>query len=374
MFMGAVQYHYGKFPPEKLEWDKLIPLIGPASAALARYDGILNAVPNPNVLLSPLATQEAVLSSKIEGTVTTFTEVLQYEAEGAKSEKSPDEVADIKEVLNYRLAMRSAVQELKKLPLSQRVIKDAHRILLRGVRGENQAPGDYRKGPNWIGPPGCKIEEARFVPISADKLNDGMSAWEKFIHAEAPDRLVQLAVLHAEFEALHPFLDGNGRIGRMFVPLFLFNAGLLGRPTFYMSEFFERNRDEYYERLLAVSRDTSWTAWVAFFLTGLKAQAEENQAKARAILELYEGKKDWIADLTRSQYAMRTLDYLFRRPIFKSSDFTSQKGVPGPTAHRILKLLRDKGMFKVMREASGRRPAIYAFRELLNIVEGYDAF
>ncbi len=372
--MGAVQYHYGKFPPEKLEWDKLIPLIGPASAALARYDGILNAVPNPDILLSPLATQEAVLSSKIEGTVTTITEVLEFEAEGAASGKSPEKAADIKEVLNYRYAMWHAVEGLNTLPLSQRIIKEAHRDLLDGVRGEGKSPGEYRRGPNWIGPPGSKIEDARFVPISADKLLDGVSVWEKYIHAEPLDRLAQLAILHVEFEALHPFLDGNGRIGRMFVPLFLYKTGLLGRPTFYISSYFERNRDEYYERLLAVSRDNAWTEWVAFFIGALKVQAEENQAKANSILELYRKRKEWITDVTRSPYAIRTLDFLFRRPVFIASEFTSQANVPSASAIRTLKILRKEGVFLVLRGSSGRRPAILAFRELLNIVEGYEAF
>jgi Fic family protein len=372
--MTPVQYHYGKFPPAELDWKALIPLIGPASAALARYDGTLNAVPNPNVLLSPLATQEAVLSSKIEGTVTTITEVLKFEAEGPATEKSPEKEADIKEVLNYRKAMRHAVDALKELPLCKRIIKDAHRILLEGVRGKEKARGEYRRGPNWIGPAGCPIEQASFVPISADKLPDGMSAWEKFIHAEAPDLLVQLAILHAEFEALHPFMDGNGRIGRMFVPLFLFKTGLLRYPTFYISEFFERNRDEYYERLQGVSRGDAWTEWCAFFLRAVKTQAEGNQAKAAAILSLYQSKMTWIAELTRSQFAVHTLDFVFRRPIFESSQFTQQKEIPTPTAHRILKLLREKGMLKVLREASGRRPALMAFRELLNIVEGHEAF
>lgn len=369
----SVQYHYGKFPPQEIDWKPLIPLIGPTSAALARYDGTLNAVLNPNILLSPLTTQEAVLSSKIEGTVTTITEVLKFEAEGP-AEHSPEKVADIKEVLNYRKAMHHAVNQLRELPLCQRVIKDTHRLLLESVRGKDKAPGEYRRIANWIGPVGCRMEEARFVPISLDKLPDGMSNWEKFIHAESPDRLVQLALLHAEFEALHPFMDGNGRMGRMFVPLFLFKTGLLSRPTFYISAFLEKNREEYYERLLAVSRDGAWTPWCAFFLKALQSQAEDNQAKAQAILSLYQNRKNWITELTRSQYGIHALDFLFRRPVFESSDFTGQKGIPTPTAQRILKLLRDKELFKVLREASGRRPAILAFREILNIVEGRNAF
>ena len=201
-----------------------------------------------------------------------------------------------------------------------------------------------------------------------------MSAWEKYIHTDAPDRLVQLAILHVEFEALHPFMDGNGRIGRIFVPLFFFKNRLLSRPTFYISAFFERNRDEYYERLRAVSRDGAWIEWAGFFLKAIQTQAEENQAKAQAILKLYETKKAWITDSTRSLYGIHALDFLFHRPVFETAEFTGQPGIPTPTAHRILGLLRKHGLFRVIRESRGRRPGVLAFRELLNIVEGHDAF
>lgn len=219
-----------------------------------------------------------------------------------------------------------------------------------------------------------RLDERDKGSVEAEVLPDGMSAWEKYIHAEAPDRLVQLGILHVEFEALHPFMDGNGRIGRMFVPLFLFKAGLLSRPTLYISAFFERNRDEYYERLRAVSRDGAWTEWAGFFLKAIQTQAEGNQDKAQAILKLYETKKAWMTESTRSLYAIHALDFLFRRPVFETSEFTSQKSIPTPTAHRILGLLRKHGVFKVLRESRGRRPGVLAFRELLNIVEGRDAF
>ncbi len=217
----AVHYHLGGFPPAELDWAQLIPLLGPASAAVARYDGTLAAIPNAAVLLSPLTTQEAVLSSRIEGTQATMGEVLEFEAEGDTPGLSEERRNDIHEVLNYRAAMRMAEKMLEDLPLSQRVIREAHKVLLSGVCGHGKSPGEYRRIPNWIGPPGCTIDEARFVPISADKLPDAMSRWERYVHDDAADRLVQLALLHAEFEAMHPFLDGNGRLGRMLVPLFM---------------------------------------------------------------------------------------------------------------------------------------------------------
>jgi Fic family protein len=369
-----VRYHTGGFPPATLDWEKLIPLVGPANAAVARYDGLLNAIPNAAVLLSPMMTQEAVLSSRIEGTQATMGEVLEFEAETGQTSVSDEKRDDIEEILNYRKAMRHAEELLKDLPLCQRVIKAAHAVLLDGVRGHTKAPGEYRKIPNWIGPPGCTIEEARYVPVSAAELHDTMGTWERYIHADAPDRLVQLALLHAEFEALHPFLDGNGRLGRMLVPLFMAKNGLLRAPMFYISAFFERNRDEYYERLLAVSRDGNWTAWVAFFLKSVIEQAHENQQKAQAIHVLYDATLHRIADLTHSQYAVHATEFLFRSPIFKASDFYRAKSLTPASGHRILNILHKKEFFHEIRPASGRRPAVVAFKELLNLAEGRDIF
>ena len=216
-----------------------------------------------------------------------MSEVLEFEA--GQEPDSPARRENIREVLNYRSAMRRAEEMPTELPLSQRVIREAHRVLLTGVRGEGQAPGNYRRIPNWIGPPGCAIEDAKFVPGGVDALRDAMSAWERYVHGDEPDQLVQLAVLHAEFEELHPFLDGNGRVGRMLVPLFLWQRGLIRAPMFYISAYFEARRDAYYEGLLAVSRDRDWTGWCRFFLEALRVQAEENLSKAQGIVDLYDG-------------------------------------------------------------------------------------
>lgn len=372
--MPPVRYHDGAFPPGDLDWARLVPLLGPASAALARYDGVLGAIPDPQVLLSPLTTQEAVLSSRIEGTQTSITEVLEFEAEGDSETRSGEKKADITEVLNYRRALRHATEMLAEVPISGRIVRAAHAILLEGARGQNRSPGEYRRVQNWIGPPGCTEDEAKYVPIGASKLDDGVSSWERYLHSEQPDVLVQLAVLHAEFEALHPFLDGNGRLGRMLIPLFLFACKFLTQPTFYLSAYLEARRDEYYERLLAVSRDGDWTGWCEFFLRALVAQADSNTRKARQILELYGSKKEWVVDQTRSQHAVRALDFIFSRPIFRSSDFVGHAGIPRPTAKRILGVLRDEGLLRVVREGSGRRSAILAFSELLNVAEGRDVF
>jgi Fic family protein len=367
-----VHYHYGKFPPQDIDWKALLPLIGPANAALARYEGVLQGVPNRDVLLSPLTSQEAVLSSRIEGTQATLGEVLEFEAAGIPNDESTPKKSDIREVMNYRTALRQAVREMKDLPLSQRLIKRMHVALMAGVRGRNKDPGEYRRIQNWIGAGDSSLDTARFVPAGADRLGEAMTAWEKYVHGHELDALVQLAVTHAEFEAIHPFLDGNGRLGRLLIPLFLYEKKILNSPNFYMSAYLESNREEYYARLLSVSRSGDWTGWCAFFLRALISQAGDNTAKAQAILTLYKDRKDWIASATKSQFGVKILDWIFERPIFKIGDVVAASGVPKESVNRIVRILRSEGALAEMRAAAGRRPAVYAFRALLNIAEGRD--
>ncbi len=370
-----VHYHLGKFPPTELAWPKLIPLIGPARESLGRYDGLLSAIPNIHVLLSPLVTQEAVLSSKIEGTHVTIGEVLEIEAGGESDRFTQPKRDDAEEVLNYRKAMRSCVAEMQHRPLSQHILRSAHCLLMQGVRGRDQTPGNYRQEQNWIGPKGCAVTEASFVPVPVEHLAAGMDEWERYMgSATEPDALIQLAMVHVEFEALHPFKDGNGRLGRMLLPLFLFQRRLLSSPDFYMSGYLEANREEYQERLRAVSRDSDWSGWCAFFLKGVHQQATENERKARAILTLYNRLKTDVVTFTHSQHSIRAVDFLFQSPIFTAPLFTNHSGIPKPSAARILGLLREKGLLATLREGKGRRSGIYAFRELLNIAEGKDVF
>ncbi len=201
-----------------------------------------------------------------------------------------------------------------------------------------------------------------------------MSAWEKYLHSNEKDPLVQLAVLHAEFESIHPFLDGNGRLGRMIVPLFMYERKLLRRPVFYVSAYLDAHCEEYYERLLAVSRDDDWTGWCEFFLRGVTEQVNDNCRKADAILRLYNKQKGLIADLTRSYHSSRALDFVFGHPVFRSSVFCKSADIPEPTAKRFLKILRDNKVLSEVSKGSGQRPAVYAFNELLDITEGNAAF
>lgn len=370
-----VRYHLGEFPPRTIDWPRLIPLIGPANAGLARYDGLLSAIPNAQILLSPLTTQEAVLSSKIEGTHVTIGEVLEIEAGGDSDSFTQPKREDAEEVLNYRKAMRACTGDMEHRPLSQHMLRSAHSLLMQGVRGRDKSPGSYREEQNWIGPKGCTIEEASFVPITLEHLQHGMDEWERYLGSTSElDALVQLAILHIEFEALHPFKDGNGRLGRMLIPLFLYQRKLLASPDFYMSGYLEANREEYQERLRKVSSDGDWTGWCAFFLQGIREQAAENERKARAILSLYDRVKTQVADLTHSQHSIRAVDFIFQSPIFPAPLFTSHPDIPKPTANRILTLLRDEGILLTIIEGRGRRPGIYAFRELLNVAEGNEIF
>jgi Fic family protein len=358
-----------KLPRFGLAWERLIPQIGTANRAVAHYDGVLHAVPNPEILLSPLTTQEAVLSSRIEGTRATFGEVLKFEAgeEVPEGEKR----LDIQEIINYRRALRAAEAALQRRPFSLNLLRELHSILLDGVRGRDKGRGRFRTVQNYIAPPGVGIEGALFIPPEPSQVMEYMDNWEKYYHAEERDGLVQLAVVHAQFEIVHPFVDGNGRLGRMLVPLFLFEREILSRPMFYLSSYLEAHRDEYYALLRGLDGPESWNRWVAFFLNALADQARANTEKARGILELYARLKQQTLSLTHSQYAVPLLDHLFRQPIFAPSNLLDLEDMPSkPMVMQLLRRLRDAGILAVLREARGRRGQMLALSELVNLSEG----
>lgn len=367
-----VRYHMDGFPPRNIDWARLVPLVGQANAALARYDGLVVAIPNARVLLSPLTTQEAVLSSKIEGTNVTMGEVLEIEA-GVDGDVEQPKRDDAEEIINYRRALSFAVGALQDRSLSQHLLRETHALLMQGVRGRDKNPGAFRDEQNWIGPSGCTIDKASFVPIPQEHLLAGLDRWSGYVqNKEEPDPLVQLAIIHVEFEALHPFKDGNGRLGRMVVPLFLYERGVLSGPNFYMSGYLEARREQYVDSMRAVSRDGAWTEWCAFFLQGLIEQASENQSKAQAILELHTRMQREVAERTHSQFAALAVDFIFSNPVFATTHFIEEAGIPRETAIRVLRVLRgdEAPILRTIREGSGRRAAVLAFPELLNIAEG----
>ena len=359
-----------RLPLDSIDWSAHVPLIGQANAALARYDGMLQGIVNPAVLLSPLTIQEAVLSSRIEGTQASMEDVLHYEA-SPKVKIEPEKYADIQEIINYRRAMRTAVDKLKKRPLCLNIIKELHRILLQSVRGRNKSPGEFRRTQNYIGPPGCSIEDATFIPPEPETLSTALGNWEKYLHFDEKDKLVQLAVVKAQFEIIHPFLDGNGRIGRMLIPVFLFTKNVLSSPMFYMSAYLEEHRDTYYQRLQAVSQEGDWNGWISFFLSALAEQAKRNTRTVKAIIDLYEELKIRVVEITHSQFAIQALDALFSKPIFRSSQFQRAARIPTrPTSAAILRKLQAADILTTLSEGRGRRAALLAFPRLINLVEG----
>jgi Fic family protein len=357
-------------PIAGVDWEPLIPFIGRANRALAHYDGVLHGVPNPEVLLSPLTTQEAVLSSKMEGTQATLGEVLKFEA-GEEPEQESRQL-DIQEILNYRSALRLAEEALQSKPFNLNLLLTLHDVLLNSVRGRDKGRGRFRTTQNWIGAPGCAIEEAQFVPPDPTLVPSLLDKWEKYYHMEQPDPLVQLAVVHAQFEIIHPFVDGNGRLGRILIPLYLHEKHILSRPMFYLSAYLEEHRDEYVERLRALGQeDGAWNRWIGFFLTALTEQARANASKALAIMGLYENLKRRVLDLTHSQFAVPLLDLLFEQPIFGSSTLEGRPGMPSkPMIMNLLGRLKQEGILKTVREGRGRRGRIFALPDLVNLCEG----
>lgn len=362
-----VAYVPATLPIQGLDAARLLSLIGPANAALARYDGQLQSIVNPAVLLSPLTNQEAVLSSKIEGTQATVDEVLGYEA---GMEYDSEKVRDIQEIVNYRKALILGTELLAQRSLNLTMLREMHGLLMNSVRGADKTPGQFRSTQNWIGPPDSNIEQATFVPPSPLQLLDHLEAFERYLASDDVDPLVQVACVHAQFELIHPFNDGNGRIGRLLIPLFLYQKRALASPMFYLSEYLEAHREEYYARLRSISQQGDWTGWVEFFLKAIRIQAETNTARVQEIRALYEEMKQRIADLTQSHHAVKVLDTLFGRPIFESGDFINRSGIPKVTALRFLRVLREASVLVTLREQKGRRSGVYAFSELLNRAEG----
>ncbi len=357
-------------PLPRLDLSRLVRLIGPANAALARYDGLLQSIPNPALMLAPLTTREAVLSSKIEGTQATVDEVL---AQDAGIMQQGEKYQDIQEINNYRHALQIAHNHLKDYPIRLSFVQGLHRELMSSVRGQDKTPGEFRREQNWIGRAGCTIAQATFVPPNPLQLRDHLQAWEHYINSDDHDVLLQTAVMHAQFELLHPFKDGNGRIGRILIPLFLYQKQTLSQPMFYLSEYLESHREEYYERLQSISTDGDWDGWIGFFLQAIITQATHNSARVTAIRVLYEEMKHEILAVTHSQYAVHLLDALFNKPIFRTSDLAKYlfevHGIHEKTVPNLLRSIRDTGMLRVIKPGSGRRPATLCVHRLVDLAE-----
>jgi Fic family protein len=361
-----------KLPIKDLNWEKLSFLIGMANNSLATYNGLLEALLNPSIM-DPIMTQEAVISSKIEGTQATFSELYRYEA-GEVYNKEKE--TDIQEITNYKKAIIEAQEMLKTRPFMYlNMLKELHKILLSGVRGENKARGEFRKIQNFIGSYGCNQETAVYVPPAPEHIHDLLNNWENYINSGEQEVLVQLALMHAQFEIIHPFIDGNGRMGRMLIPIFLFQKNYLKSPIFYLSEYLEVNRDAYYNGLRNISANNDWQAWIEFFLTAIAKQAQRNTLKVKSILNLYETMKKKFAETAKSRYSIKILDAFFKTPIINLTSLMKNTDIQNRmTATIILNKLKDKNYIQLIKKGLGRNPGIFAFGELVNITENKKVF
>lgn len=316
------------------------------------------------LLLSPMRAKEAVLSSQIEGTATTTEEVFESDALGNLTVWNDD----LKEVRNYRNAIVLAAETLQGRPLTLHLIRQVHRMLMDSARGREKNPGAFRTTQNFIrsGLPG--IENARYIPPDPLVLNQYLENLEAYFSFDEVDPIVQVAVIHAQFEIIHPFEDGNGRVGRILIPLFLFARQLLESPSFYVSETLEEARDEYVDRLLDITTVGDWNGWIAFFLEVVSRQATRNVNRARRILSFYEESKRKFEEATHSQFAVRALDALMERPVVTVTKLAEVCEIEYQTARRILQTMAGAGLISE-RPGSGRRPAVYRFDALLEQIE-----
>jgi Fic family protein len=367
-FDNAVRYHYEKFPPSKLDYSQLVNPLIKATDALARYDQMLKNMHNSEILLAPLRNQEAVISSRMEGTISTMDEILKFEADSENdTEEAKNVRSEIFETILYQRALINAQKAMKDgYPLSQHLVKTIHQQLLSFGRGAQKSPGQFKVEQNYLAD---KIKQkVLFVPISPEKLNDGLEKLFDYISSSNDPILVKTALMHLEFEALHPFQDGNGRIGRMLITLLLWSTKTISEPHFYISGYMEENKDEYIDTMRNVSENDDWEKWCVFFLNAVEKQAIRNLEIAENIKTLYEEMKHIFSETLSSKWSVNALDYIFTNPIFRNNKFTSKSGIPGPTAARFTRMLLEKELIRTLEEASGRRPALYAFEPLLKLV------
>lgn len=365
----AVHYHLGKFPPVALDYARLMPGLLAATAALARYDQMLRGMHNSEIFLAPLRGQEAVISSRMEGTISTLDEILQLQAEFDDDDLRAASAyrSDVIEAALYRRALGTAQARLEEgQALSESLVKSIHRQLLSFGRGAHKSPGQYKREQNYVGERASR--KVSFVPIAPEQLAGGMEALFRLAGDEAMPVLLRAALAHAEFEALHPFEDGNGRVGRMLITLMLWRGGAIAQPHFYISRYFEDHKNEYVDRLREVSAHDDWDGWCGFFMTAVAQQAQHNLEVAQSISDLYEAMKPRFIELLASKYAMAALDYLFTFPVFSNNRFTRKAGIPSQTAARFTRVLVQEGLLQTVVEASGRRSAVYRFEPLMEKV------
>lgn len=349
--------------PPKLDWTpKLIRSLSDADRLIGQLSGEGKQLPNPHLLMRPFIKREAVLSSRIEGTQATLGELLANDA-GASVNRSPD---DLKEVGNYVRAVDHGIQRLGTLPLSLRLIREIHEKLMEGVRGDFATPGQFRKSQNWIGPAGCTLQNATYVPPSPEVLMDCLGQWENFLHNTNVPPLVQAGMLHYQFEAIHPFLDGNGRVGRLLIILFLIERQVLAAPLLYLSAFFEATRSEYYDRLLAVSQGSQWNLWLEYFLNGIARMSEDALSRAERINLLIHNWREKIAG-QKPKILFDVIGLLAENPFWTTKKMAERLKVAFTTAQRAINLLQEKQIISQIDQA--QRDKVFCATAVMDILD-----
>jgi len=354
-------------PPEpSLNIDSgTVEILSKADTAIGRLSGISEALPNPNLFVAMYVRKEAVLSSQIEGTEASLEDVLEYE-----SENRPGTLPnDVGEVVNYVKAMNYGLKRINELPLSLRLLKEIHAELMKGVRGGDKTPGEFRKTQNWIGPKGCALNSATFVPPPPHEMTGALGDLEKYMHSGLTyPLLIECALMHFQLETIHPFLDGNGRMGRLLITFFLCYKEILKKPLLYLSYYFKQNRAEYYSRLTAVRERGDFESWVKFFLKGIVYVAEEAAKTSHEIINLQAEDRKRINNIYKDSSKISVLhEKLFDKPIVSVKDVSKMINVTFPTANDMCKKLIDLSIF---REITGKeRNRMFAYKNYLDVLK-----
>lgn len=351
-------------PPLHLD-DSVLTLLSVADRRLGRLDGVAEILPNPDLFVFMYVRKEAVLSSQIEGTQASLDDVLQYEGLPA-SKRYPD---DVGEVVNYISAMNHGLARLRDFPLSLRLIREIHAELLRGVRGSDKTPGEFRRSQNWVGAPGGLLADAAFVPPPVYEMEQALGDLERFLHAEeAMPHLVKCALVHAQFETIHPFLDGNGRIGRLLITFMLCHARVLSRPLLYLSYYFKRHRADYYDHLQAVRDEGNWEGWLRFFLSGVAEVSAQATETAKTIVRMQAEHREMVRQAVKRTHApLMLLDQLYARPFVSVGEAAKlMKTTNRHVAARAIHALERLGL---LLEVTGRRRSrLFAYAPYLDLL------
>jgi Fic family protein len=349
--------------PPAIEWDtELASQMSRADLAVGTLSGLGETLPNPHLLIYPFIRREAVLSSRIEGTQSSLSDLLLFEATQVEKRR------DVREVQNYVRAMEYGLKRLVELPLGLRFIRELHSVLMEGVRGGQATPGEFRQSQNWIGSAGATLNEATFKPPPVPEMQECLSELEKFLHSDTRlPPIIQAAMVHYQFEAIHPFLDGNGRIGRLLVTLLLCQKNVLSKPLLYLSAFFEKHRAQYYELLLNISRSGQWRKWIEFFLQAVTEQSDDAVSRSHHLLELLRNYSQLAREKHLPPTAGQLVELIFMKPVLNAKTAQELLKVSYPSAQYALISRENAGM---LIEITGRKRAkAYAAKEILQALD-----